>query len=87
MKWWKQVETSASIQGNSPVLFIHKDGMRDNEWLVVLHSEDFLDYLKAKESAGDYNSNQLTTDQDERQYKYQIDRAMIELKKLKKLYE
>ena len=45
MEWWRQVEKNASLQGNSPQLFIHQDGMRDKEWLVVMHSEDWL-YLQ-----------------------------------------
>lgn len=44
--WWRQVDRAASIHGNSPVLFIHQDGMRDNEWLVVMHSEDWIDLIK-----------------------------------------
>lgn len=46
MEWWRQVEKSASIHHNSPVLFIHQDGMRDKEWLVVLHSNDWIDTQK-----------------------------------------
>ncbi len=46
MDWWKQVEKSASIHHNSPTLFIHQDGMRVNEWLVVLHSEDWIELIK-----------------------------------------
>lgn len=46
MEWWKQVEKSASIQKNQPLLFIHQDGMPDNEWLVVMHSEDWAEMAK-----------------------------------------
>ena len=46
MDWWKQVSHSASIQQNQPVLFIHQDGMPDNNWLVVMHSEDWIEMLK-----------------------------------------
>ena len=45
MDWWKQVERSASMHHNQPVLFIHQDGMPDNEWLVVMHSEDWIDMV------------------------------------------
>ena len=40
-EWWRQTENSASLHGNTPVLFIHQDGMPDREWLVVMHSEDW----------------------------------------------
>lgn len=43
MEWWRQVDKSASLQGNAPLLFIHQDGMPDNEWLVVMHNNDFIE--------------------------------------------
>lgn len=46
MEWWRQVEKNASTQGNSPLLFIHQDGMKDKEWLVTMHSEDWLFMVK-----------------------------------------
>jgi Holliday junction resolvase len=45
-EWWKQVEYSASQQKNEPVLFIHIDGMPDNNWLVVMNSEDWIERMK-----------------------------------------
>lgn len=49
MEWWKQVDYAASQQRNEPCLFIHVDGMGDNEWLVVMHSEDWIEHMKADE--------------------------------------
>lgn len=46
MEWWKQVDYAASQQRNEPVLFIHVDGMGDDEWLVVMHSEDWVERMK-----------------------------------------
>lgn len=46
MEWWKQVDEAAAHQRNEPVLFIHVDGMPDNEWLVVQHSEDWIEARK-----------------------------------------
>lgn len=43
---WGQVSKDASTAHNSPVLAIHFDGMPKDEWLVVLHSEDWVEYLK-----------------------------------------
>lgn len=51
--WWKQVETSARIHGNTPVLFIHQDGMPDKEWLVVMHSNDWIEMLKGEKEPQD----------------------------------
>lgn len=46
MEWWKQVDYAATQQRNEPALFIHVDGMPDNEWLVVMHSEDWIEHMK-----------------------------------------
>lgn len=46
MEWWEQVDYAAAIHHNQPVLFIHQDGMRKNEWLVVMHSEDWIELVK-----------------------------------------
>ena len=45
--WW-QVQKDSSVAHNSPVLAIHFDGMGKKQWLCVIHSEDFIDYLKYK---------------------------------------
>lgn len=54
MEWWKQVDYAASQQRNEPCLFIHVDGMGDNEWLVVMHSEDWIEHMK-KDQAVEQN--------------------------------
>lgn len=43
---WYQVNRDASIAHNMPVLAIRFDGMPKREWLVVTHSEDFIEMLK-----------------------------------------
>lgn len=39
---WRQVNKDASIAHNSPLLVIHFDNMPKKEWLMVIHSEDWL---------------------------------------------
>lgn len=46
LKAWQQVSRDASIAHNSPALAIHFDGMGKREWLMVIHSEDFLELKK-----------------------------------------
>ena len=53
MEAWRQVSRDASIAHNSPVLAIHFDGMGNKQWLCVIHSEDFLEYLKYKQEKND----------------------------------
>ena len=79
MDWWRQVEKSASLHGNSPVLFIHQDGMPDKEWLVVIHSNDWLELIK-----GDKN---IDTSYEDPKKKWAIKTAIEDLKRLLKYYE
>lgn len=43
---WYQVNRDASTAHNSPLLAIHYDGMRKNNWLIVLDSEDWVELIK-----------------------------------------
>jgi Holliday junction resolvase len=43
---WRQVETDSSKAHNSPLLAVRFDKMPKDEWLVVLHSEDWVDMIK-----------------------------------------
>lgn len=43
---WKQTEIAASKTHNTPYLIIHFDGMRDNEWLVVMNNHEWMDMYK-----------------------------------------
>ena len=43
---WYQVNRDASIAHNMPVLAVHYDGMQKDTWLVVIHSNDWLEYVK-----------------------------------------
>lgn len=46
MEAWRQVNRDSSLARNTPTLAIHFDGMPKDEWLIVIHSETWLDYLK-----------------------------------------
>lgn len=46
MEAWRQVNKDASIAHNSPLLAIHFDGMPKKEWLITLHSEDWIELIK-----------------------------------------
>jgi Holliday junction resolvase len=43
---WRQVERDSSLARTSPLLAVHFDKMPKREWLIVLHSEDWLDMIK-----------------------------------------
>lgn len=77
MEWWKQVDESASMHHNSPVLFIHQDGMPDNNWLVVMNSEDWIEFIKEKKE----------TDYQDPTRKWEIKSLIDAAKKVIKHYE
>lgn len=49
IKCWRQVSKDASMAHNSPLLAIHMDGMPQNNWLMVLDSNDWLELIKNNE--------------------------------------
>ena len=79
MEWWKQVVSSADKHHNTPLLFIHQDGMREDEWLVVLNNYDWLDLVK-----GD---KKIDTSYQDPKIKWDIKNAVEVLKKLLKHYD
>lgn len=48
MEAWRQVAKDSSTAHNSPVLAVRFDHMPPKEWLVVIHSNDWIEYLKTK---------------------------------------
>lgn len=77
MDWWGQTERSASLQRNQPVLFIHQDGMPEDEWLVVMNNHDWVEFVKG-ETQSEYMDPKL---------KWAIKTAVEALKKVLKYIE
>lgn len=50
MEAWRQVSRDSSIAHNMPVLAIRFDNMPKKEWLMVIHSNDFVEYIKNGQS-------------------------------------
>lgn len=46
MEAWRQAQKDSSIAHNKPLLAIHFDGMGKREWLIIQHSEDWLESIK-----------------------------------------
>lgn len=82
MEWWGQVKESADKHHNAPVLFIHKDGMGESEWLVVMHSDDWLDRIVKQENQVEPVDRSIN-----RNKKYVIERTIYQLKQLLKELE
>lgn len=77
--WWKQVDHSASIHKNEPVLFIHQDGMSENEWLVVMHSNDWIEHIKKAKQEKEVI---YTEKEDSRELKWKLDNLVRSAKDL-----
>lgn len=46
MKCWRQTNKDASVSHTSPVLAVRFDHMPPREWLITIHSDDFMALLK-----------------------------------------
>lgn len=46
MDAWRQVNRDAAKARNSPLLAIRFDHMPEDEWLMVMHSEDWIHMIK-----------------------------------------
>lgn len=43
---WRQVDRDSGMSKQEPVLAVHFDGMPEGEWLMVMHSSDWIEYVK-----------------------------------------
>lgn len=75
---WRQVDKDSSQSHSVPCLAIHFDGMGENEWLMVMHSEDWAEYIL------NYNPEKTTTTQPQNNSdtKWAIENAKRSLKTL-----
>lgn len=81
MEWWKQVDKSANIHNNTPVLFIHKDGMGEREWLVVMHSDDWIERIVEAEPV----KRQEVLSDEKREMQWKLQQVVTSCKQLLKL--
>lgn len=80
---WKQTTRDASLARNQPYLVIHFDGMHENSWLIVMHSEDWVEMLKNSRGVREVVE---IPQEDSRDKRYKIERAVAALKELLKEY-
>lgn len=46
MDCWRQVDRDSSIAHNQPVLAVRFDNMPKDSWLMVMHSDDWIDMVQ-----------------------------------------
>lgn len=81
MDWWGQVSSSAEKHRNTPVLFIHQDGMPDQEWLVVMHSDDWIERIVKAEPV---EREEVSSD-DKREMQWKLQQVVTSCKQLLKV--
>lgn len=60
MKCWQQTNRDASMSKSMPMLAIHFDHMPENSWLMVLHSEDWIEMIKSQSNSPPQPQNGVT---------------------------
>jgi len=84
---WKQVARDSSLARNAPLLAIHFDGMPDKEWLVCIHSNDWIELEKNARQSPKNTPQTIETTYTDNSIKYKTQRVITELKELIKLLE
>lgn len=80
---WKQTDRDSSLAKTSPLLAVHFDRMPQNEWLIVLHSEDWIEMLSQPPQ-----TQPASIPSDTRELKYLLDQLKLSTQRvLKKLDE
>ncbi len=81
---WRQTDRDSSLSRSSPLLAIHFDGMGKDQWLIVQHSNDWVETLK--NARGEREVVEVPQE-DSRDKKWAVQAAIASLKKLLKYYE
>ena len=81
---WDKAELECSKTHNSPLLAIHFDSMPDNTWLMVLHSDDYVDLIKSKGIAPAASVSEHPND---REKKWALERVKTAINAALKLME
>ena len=76
---WKQTDYASTVNKTVPVIAVHYDGMQKDEWLIVMHSEDWAEY-----ALGEAEAKATFTDP---KAKYATQNAISALKTLLKHFE
>src|SRR3990167_10952097 len=85
LECWKQTDRDSSLAKTEPVLAIHFDGMPEGEWLIVQHSEDWVEGLKTRSQTPHNALQQDFTPQADRTLKYEMDKLRAQISKVSKL--
>ena len=82
---WKQTDRDSSLSRTMPMLAIHFDGMPDNSWLMVMHSEDWLEMFQKSQDAPDKPAEPIN--QENRALKFEVEKFISQGKRVMKLLD
>jgi Holliday junction resolvase len=84
---WKQVTRDSSLARNAPLLAVHFDGMPDKEWLVCLHSNDWIELEKLARQGTKSEAQPTNLIQGQRELAYALNSLKVALSKVNRLLE
>lgn len=84
---WSQVKRDSSIARNSPLLAIHFDGMPEKEWIVCLHSNDWIELEKEARKSIKIEPQSTQISYTDNTLKWKTQRVINELKELLKIID
>lgn len=84
---WDQADRSATAHKNQAVLAIHFDGMPKGEWLMVMHSEDWLEMMLNGSELAQVESSSHFDKEHDRKLKWAIEGVIRACKALLKLID
>lgn len=82
-KVWKKALLECEKTHNNPLIAIHFDGMKDNDFLVVINNHDWIDMVQR---SGGVAKIVEVPQEDSREKKWKIERTIQVLKDLLKEY-
>lgn len=86
LKCWKQTDRDSSMSKATPMLAVHFDGMKDNEWLMILHSEDWIELLNTPPKPQKSSTGQDMIEND-RELSYALDQLRIAVQRINKILD
>lgn len=87
---WRQVSRDSSMAHNSPLLGIHFDGMGEKEWIICLHSNDWIELEKQVRNTTLKPQNSIISNnsiENSRLLAFALNQLKIAINKVSKLLE
>ena len=84
---WKQVTRDSSIAHNSPLLAVHFDGTPEKEWIICLHSNDWVELEKLSRQGTKSEAQPTNIIQGQRELAWALSALKISINKVLNLLQ